>query len=78
MQDDPSREGGPEPLAAMDVLSASKLINYIGKSEQVDDIEIVPILLRKGSSMLALYSLGAIRDERLNRCSYLIDRVKYD
>ena len=68
--DDPSREGGPEPLAALDVLSACNLVNYIGKCEQVDDIEVVPILIRKGSSMLALYSLGAIRDERLNRMWY--------
>ncbi|CAM9352804.1 unnamed protein product, partial [Ectocarpus fasciculatus] len=68
--DDPSREGGPEPLAALDVLSACNLVNYIGKCEQVDDIEVVPVLIRKGTSMLALYSLGAIRDERLNRMWY--------
>ena len=65
--DDPSREGGPEALAALDLLSASNLVNYIGKAEQVDDIEIVPILIRKGNSMLAIYALGAVRDERLNR-----------
>jgi double-strand break repair protein MRE11 len=65
--DDPSREGGSEALAAMDLLSACNLVNYIGKCEQVDDIEIVPILIKKSSSMVALYSLGAIRDERLNR-----------
>jgi double-strand break repair protein MRE11 len=51
----------------MDVLSVSNLVNYIGKCEQVDDIEITPLLLRKGNTMIALYALGAVRDERLNR-----------
>lgn len=57
--DDPSREGGSgESLAALDLLSVSNLINYFGKSEQVDDIEIVPILIRKGETCIALYGLG--------------------
>lgn len=57
--DDPSREGGfGESLAALDLLSASNLINYIGKLEQVDDIEITPILMRKGGTHIALYGLG--------------------
>lgn len=33
----------------------------------MDDITIHPILLTKGSTKLALYGLGAIRDERLHR-----------
>jgi double-strand break repair protein MRE11 len=65
--DDPSREGVGTALSAMDVLSVSNLVNYIGKCEQVDDIEITPLLLRKGRTMIALYALGAVRDERLNR-----------
>ena len=40
-------------------------MNYIGKHEQVDDIEITPILFRKGKTTIAVYALGAIRDERL-------------
>ena len=65
--DDPSREGGNETLSAMDLLSVSNMLNYFGKAEQVDNIDIVPILLRKGDTLVALYGLGAIRDERLNR-----------
>lgn len=65
--DDPSREGGDETLSAMDLLAASNMLNYFGKAEQVDNIDIVPILLRKGDTLVALYGLGAIRDERLNR-----------
>jgi double-strand break repair protein MRE11 len=75
--DDPSREGGSgESLAALDLLSVSNLINYFGKSEQVDDIEITPILMRKGTTCIALYGLGAIRDERLNRM-WNLKKVKF-
>lgn len=59
--DDPSREGGSgESLAALDLLSVSNLLNYFGKSEQVDDIEITPILMRKGATFIALYGLGKL------------------
>jgi double-strand break repair protein MRE11 len=33
----------------------------------VDQIKISPILLQKGSTKVALYGLGSLRDERLNR-----------
>lgn len=65
--DDPSREGISDPLSALDLFSVSNLVNYFGKADQVDDIEITPILIRKGGTNIALYGLGAIRDERLNR-----------
>ncbi|KAJ3270534.1 Double-strand break repair protein mre11a [Terramyces sp. JEL0728] len=62
--DDPSGDGN---LCALDILSVSGLINYFGKQAQVDDIEINPLLMRKGDSKLAVYGLGNIRDERLHR-----------
>jgi double-strand break repair protein MRE11 len=66
--DDPSREGSSgDALAALDVLAISNYINYFGKSDRADDVEITPILLNKNGTKLALYGLGAIRDERLNR-----------
>jgi double-strand break repair protein MRE11 len=66
--DDPSREGGTgEALAALDLLAISNLLNYYGKCDNVENIEITPILMRKGNTKVALYGLGAIRDERLNR-----------
>ena len=45
--DDPSRDGGAESLAALDLLSVSKYVNYFGKADAVDEIEIQPILIRK-------------------------------
>lgn len=75
--DDPSREGGSgEALAALDLLAVSNLINYYGKAENLDGIEVTPILIRKGNTKIALYGLGAIRDERLNRM-WNLKKVKF-
>ena len=65
--DDPTREGGLTSLSANDILSAANLVNYFGTSEHLDSIKIYPLLITKGNTRLALYGLGAMRDERLNR-----------
>lgn len=66
--DDPA---GVDNLSAVDILSACNLVNYFGKmvlgGSGVGQITIYPILIRKGSTAVALYGLGNIRDERLNR-----------
>ena len=33
----------------------------------MDEIEVNPVLIQKGETKLALYGLGNVRDERLNR-----------
>lgn len=68
--DDPTRDGvgtGNNMLAALDLLSISNLVNYFGRQDQVDKVEISPVLLQKGSTKVALYGMGSMRDERLNR-----------
>ena len=45
--DDPSRDGGAESLAALDLLSVSNYVNYFGKADAVDEIVVHPILIRK-------------------------------
>ncbi|PJF19938.1 DNA repair protein (Mre11) [Paramicrosporidium saccamoebae] len=70
--DDPTGEGG---LSSLDLLSTAGLLNYFGKTNSVDDISMVPVLLRKGATKLALYGLGAVRDERLHR-TFLQRKVK--
>ena len=45
----------------------SNLVNYFGRQDQVDKVEVSPILLQKGASKVALYGMGSLRDERLNR-----------
>ena len=67
--DDPTREGGAqgELLSAMDFLDVANLVNYFGRQDQVNSVEISPILIQKGDTKLSLYGLGHMRDERLNR-----------
>ena len=67
--DDPTREGlaSYESLSALDLLSITNLVNYFGKAHTLDKITINPVLLKKGAATVALYGLGNVRDERLNR-----------
>ncbi|CAL8331896.1 unnamed protein product [Boreogadus saida] len=62
--DDPT---GSEGLCALDLLSTCGLVNHFGRSLSVEKIEISPVLMRKGTTKLALYGLGSIPDERLYR-----------
>ncbi|KAK9814095.1 hypothetical protein WJX72_000558 [[Myrmecia] bisecta] len=66
--DDP---GGADNLSAVDVLSTCNLVNYFGKvslgGSGMGKIQIVPVLLQKGTTRVALYGLGNVRDERLGR-----------
>ncbi|RLM74523.1 hypothetical protein C2845_PM15G25720 [Panicum miliaceum] len=63
--------GLPDNLSAIDILSACNLVNYFGKMDLggsgVGQIAIYPVLIKKGITSVALYGLGNIRDERLNR-----------
>lgn len=62
--DDPCGFGG---LSSLDLLSTSGLVNYFGRCDDVTTIDIKPILMKKGSSQLALYGLSHIHDNRLSR-----------
>jgi double-strand break repair protein MRE11 len=62
--DDPTGDGR---YSAVDLLAVAGFVNYYGKVGNVDDITLSPILLKKGDTKLALYGLGNVRDERLNR-----------
>lgn len=62
--DDPS---GADRLSTLDVIGASGLLNYFGRQDCVDEVKLYPVLFSKGKELLALYGLGNIRDERLNR-----------
>nr|USW07899.1 double-strand break repair protein MRE11 [Crypthecodinium cohnii] len=62
--DDP---GGESNLSAANLLEVASLVNYFGRSEDLEDIVVKPVLMRKGRSQIALYGLGNIRDERLHR-----------
>ncbi|KAG8346216.1 putative endo/exonuclease Mre11 [Trypanosoma vivax] len=54
--------------SSIDVLSTCGLVNYFGQTSSLEDIVVEPVLLKKGSTYVALYGLGNVRDERLHRC----------
>ena len=60
--DDPAGDGR---LAALDVVATANLVNYFGQADNIDDITVYPILFEKGTTQVAVYGLGNIRDERL-------------
>lgn len=62
--DDPT---GTNQVSAMDLLASSGLVNYFGRWQDLTKVEITPILIRKGKSLLALYGLSHISDQRLGR-----------
>ncbi|WFD33923.1 meiotic recombination [Malassezia cuniculi] len=80
--DDPQGAGQRRALSALDLLSASGLINYFGRIELGSEHEpragdkrgggarqsttLRPILLQKGHTRIALYGMGNVKDERLN------------
>lgn len=71
--DDP---GGDSNLSAANLLEAASLVNYFGRAENLEDIVVKPILLKKGRTQLAIYGLGNIRDERLHR-AFLAKNVNF-
>lgn len=54
-------------VSSLDLLSTSGLVNYFGKSVNLSEIHLKPILLRKGQTQMALYGLSHIHDNRLAR-----------
>ncbi|KAF5277199.1 hypothetical protein FQR65_LT03905 [Abscondita terminalis] len=62
--DDPT---GNKQISVLDVIAASGLMNYFGRCNDFNKIDVKPILLRKGQSKLALFGLSHIKDERLGR-----------
>lgn len=65
--DDPTRDGGTDMLAALDLLAVNHLVNYFGRHDKVDQVQVSPVLIKKGGTKVALYGMGSMRDERLNR-----------
>lgn len=62
--DDPAGGGC---FCSLDLLSVSGLVNYFGKSVDLESISISPLMLQKGKTKICMYGLGSIRDERLHR-----------
>ncbi|KAJ7291315.1 Mre11 DNA-binding presumed domain-containing protein [Mycena rebaudengoi] len=90
--DDPQGAGSEGALCALDVLSVTGLINYMGKIDlPLSDAEapntgiaVRPVLLRKGNTHLGLYGIGNVKDQRMhfelrsNRVRMFMPRDKQD
>ncbi|KAL0265632.1 UNVERIFIED_CONTAM: hypothetical protein PYX00_011345 [Menopon gallinae] len=68
--DDPT---GAFSTSALDILSSFNLINYLGQTQNVDFIEIEPLVF---NGEVALYLLGNVRDRRLYR-TFLQKKVSF-
>ncbi|CAJ0597981.1 unnamed protein product [Cylicocyclus nassatus] len=71
-------------LTILDVLHEAGLVNLFGKFADIDQFDVSPILLRKGSTRVALFGIGSQRDDRLCRAfaghtiKFLRPRAGYD
>ncbi|KJH43053.1 DNA repair protein [Dictyocaulus viviparus] len=71
-------------LTILDVLHEAGLVNLFGKFSDIDQFDVSPILLRKGSTRVALFGIGSQRDDRLCRAfaghtiRFLRPRTGYD
>lgn len=70
--DDPS---GFNSISPLDILHSGGFVNYFGRVEDVDDIELRPILI-EGESKIALYGMGHIKDRRVYK-TFLTNKVRY-
>lgn len=60
-------------LINTDLLAVTNLVNYVGKQDAIDQVRIAPILLRKGTTRVAFYSLGSYeRKEKEIRMTIII------
>lgn len=65
--DEPGRDQMTTGIAALDLLALSGLVNYFGKVDALSPpVDLYPVLLRKGSTRVALYGIGAMQDVALN------------
>ncbi|KAK7074459.1 Double-strand break repair protein mre11a, partial [Halocaridina rubra] len=62
--DDPTGLG---QFCALDVLSSAGYVNYFGRTSDLKNISVSPLLFMKGSTKLAIYGLSSVKDERLHR-----------
>ncbi|KAH8112242.1 DNA repair exonuclease [Phellopilus nigrolimitatus] len=90
--DDPQGAGPEGALCALDLLSVTGLLNYMGKIDlptndaeaQSVGIAVRPVLLRKGNTRLGLYGIGNVKDARMhfelrsNRVRMYMPRDKQD
>jgi double-strand break repair protein MRE11 len=67
---------GYNSKCTLDLLSSAGLVNYFGKYTNLqDDITMVPLLISKGATKVAIYGLGALKDKMASRL-FRTEKVK--
>jgi double-strand break repair protein MRE11 len=74
LPDWPNTDPKAGALGALDLLSVSGLINYMGKFDlpysdseaKEEGIAVRPVLLQKGTTRLAMYGIGNVKDQRMH------------
>src|SRR5699024_4007807 len=57
---------GADHVGAVDLLASAGLVNYFGKRDQVEQVTLKPIVIRKGPTLkVALYGMGSMHEGRL-------------
>ncbi|XP_065171050.1 double-strand break repair protein MRE11 isoform X3 [Atheta coriaria] len=62
--DDPT---GMKSVSSLDTLASMGLVNYFGRCDKLDTLEVRPLVLFKGNTQLALYGVGHLADKRFVR-----------
>lgn len=62
--DDPSSDTN---VSAINIMESANYLNYIICHHEEEKINVKPIILKKGSTLLAIYGIGNAKEERLNR-----------
>ena len=62
--DDPT---GKENVSAVDLLGVSGLVNYFGKYEFDEKLDVEPLVIAKGNIKVALYGVGFLRYDRMDK-----------
>ena len=68
---------GLDLFSSLDQLNANSYINYFGKVTDIDKISLTPILMQKGTTKLAIFGIGHIKDARFN-LSFEREKIEFN
>lgn len=62
--DDPSSDTN---ISSINIMQSANYLNYITCENQEDKLVVKPVILQKGDTLIGIYGIGNIKEERLNR-----------
>jgi double-strand break repair protein MRE11 len=49
------------------MLSNAGLVNYFGRQVDMNNVVVSPLLMKKGTTQLAVYGIGALKEKMMHR-----------